>query len=309
MNRKNLILPIMGIVAATFVFSSCEKNEDSVPVPVSGSEANHDYVDYGFTFDSIRVGIDTINNVRVDTVVTRAIYFAICNIGATNPQDNGDYFAWGETETKSSFSYDNYFDKVEGDSTAKNFTKYNDKFKTLKINGKNEEKQPNFVITIGTTTESAAILESSEDAATVQWGNLWKIPTSLMWKMLQTECYWVWTSGYNGSNQSGYIVYKAKSANDRGKNKNKTAGYTSLESYSMNDQHIFLPAGGRYVDNKCQQAGTDGCYWVANMSDSEDYFAPGMPVGEASRIRYHGRLVRPVCCPIIDTKTIEVEIK
>lgn len=314
MNKNNLVLPIMGFVAVVLTFASCNKNEDSEPVPVSGNEANHDYVDYGFTFDSTRMG-DTINNVRFDTIVTRAIYFATCNIGATNPQDYGDYFAWGETETKSDFSYDNYFDK---DNTGTTYVKYNDDF-VKHIKGKDTlTQEPNFVITIGTTTEKAVILESSEDAAMVKWGGSWRIPTAKMWEQLFNECYIVWTSGYNGSSTPGYLIYKAKSDSDKGKNKNHYAGYTSTESYSMQDSHIFLPAGGRYEGEERLDEGTTGSYWIADMKrdgnkgygDSGDIFFSSAGTHEIIKIwRYHGRLVRPVCCPIIDTKIIRVEIK
>lgn len=34
--------------------------------------------------------------------------WACCNVGAANPSDYGDYYAWGETETKDEFSWSNY---------------------------------------------------------------------------------------------------------------------------------------------------------------------------------------------------------
>jgi hypothetical protein len=34
--------------------------------------------------------------------------WATCNIGAQNPEDYGDYYAWGETETKGTYDWSTY---------------------------------------------------------------------------------------------------------------------------------------------------------------------------------------------------------
>jgi len=299
MNKKNLFLPIVGLATALITITACDKGEDSVAVPVSGSEAGHDYVDLGLIDVTSHTGNDVVNNIRVDTIYTTTFYFANCNIGANNPQDIGEYFAWGETETKNNYTLDDYFDKGENDNTYK---KYNKDFKTIDT----KKGQPNLII----PSETSIVLEPNDDVAFTKWGDSWHMPTSAMWGLLQSNCYWVWTSGYNGSNQSGYIVYKTKKDTDKGRNKNEytKAEFQSTESYSLSDPHIFLPAGGRYIDSKCEGAGSEGCYWVSNLSDSEGYFTSANPGGVITRLRYHGRLVRPVHY-VIETKTVEVEIK
>ena len=52
----------------------------------------------------------TTNNTHtyVDLGLPSGTLWATCNIGATNPEDNGDYFAWGETKTKNDYSVDTY---------------------------------------------------------------------------------------------------------------------------------------------------------------------------------------------------------
>lgn len=64
------------------VFASCEQKVD---LPTSGSHSGHDYVDLGLS-----------------------VQWATCNVGADSPVEYGDYFAWGETETKKAFSEETY---------------------------------------------------------------------------------------------------------------------------------------------------------------------------------------------------------
>ena len=72
-----------------------------------------------------------------------SVRWATCNVGADNPWDYGDYFAWGETEPKSSYDWDTYFDTDDGGST---FTKY--------------------------TTDKKTVLDAKDDAATANWGKV-----------------------------------------------------------------------------------------------------------------------------------------
>lgn len=37
-----------------------------------------------------------------------SVLWANYNVGASNPEEDGDYFAWGETQTKSTFTLNNY---------------------------------------------------------------------------------------------------------------------------------------------------------------------------------------------------------
>ena len=68
------------------------------------------------------------------------------NVGATAPEEYGDYFAWGETKTKDVYSWDNY-------------THCNGTYNTCK----------NIGVDIARTTEY--------DAATANWGSDWQMPT------------------------------------------------------------------------------------------------------------------------------------
>ena len=73
--------------------------------------------------------------------------WATCNIGASTPEEAGSEFAWGETETKSDYSFGNHKWYDNG-----NYTKYN-------------------------STDGLTVLMSGDDAATVNWGGTWRTPT------------------------------------------------------------------------------------------------------------------------------------
>lgn len=85
-----------------------------------------------------------------------SVKWATCNVGATSPEDYGDYFAWGETETKSTYT--------EGNS---------------KTNGKS----------MGDIAGN-----SSYDAATANWGGDWRMPTEKEMRELIDKCTWTWTT-------------------------------------------------------------------------------------------------------------------
>lgn len=70
-----------------------------------------------------------------------SVKWATFNIGATSPEEYGDYFAWGETEPKDKYSWATY-----KWGTSSNLIKYN-------------------------TTDGKTILEPADDAATVNWGD------------------------------------------------------------------------------------------------------------------------------------------
>ena len=107
-----------------------------------------------------------------------SVKWAAYNVGATKPEEYGDSFAWGETQTKTNYSWKNYFDSPNGDT--KLFTKY--------FNGEGGKTK----------------LDLEDDVAHVRWGNNWRMPTNEEWIELSTVCIWEWTT-YEGV--SGCMVY------------------------------------------------------------------------------------------------------
>ena len=92
------------------------------------------------------------------------LLWATCNVGAENPWDYGDYFAWGETEPKDIYNWGTYKFNPSGDGLT--FTKY---------------------------TTPGAILEASDDAATANWGGTWRMPSDAEWAWLLDENNCTWT--------------------------------------------------------------------------------------------------------------------
>ena len=100
--------------------------------------------------------------------------WATCNVGASKPEEYGDYFAWGETEPKEDYSWSTYFDTEDDGDT---FKKYNND---------------------GGLTE----LLPEDDAATANWGSVWQMPSLDQIKELINSNYttttWTTQNGVNG---------------------------------------------------------------------------------------------------------------
>jgi len=92
--------------------------------------------------------------------------WASCNVGASSPEDYGDYFAWGETTTKDSYTEDNS-------------TTYGVNYSTLQSKG---------------IIDSNGNLTAAYDAATANWGKGWRMPTLAEIEELALNCTWTWTS-------------------------------------------------------------------------------------------------------------------
>lgn len=115
----------------------------SVYVVASESEIEHNYVDLGLS-----------------------VNWATFNVGAIVPEGFGDLYAWGEIETKESYTLSNY-------KYAKG---YHDGMTQLAL---------------------------SDDVANVKWGGNWRIPSDSEFRELRNNCDWIRTT-LNGVN--GYIV-------------------------------------------------------------------------------------------------------
>lgn len=109
------------------------------------------------------------------------LFWAECNIGASKPEEYGDYYAWGETETWTLESY------KWATTNVYNMTKYcpTDKADYWYGTGSPDGK---------------TVLDPEDDVAHVKLGGKWRIPTDAEWTELRNKCTWTWTTqnGVNG---------------------------------------------------------------------------------------------------------------
>ncbi|MBP5715782.1 MAG: hypothetical protein J6W69_01555, partial [Bacteroidales bacterium] len=116
----------------------------------------------------------------VDMGLPSGLLWATMNIGAENPEDYGDYFAWGETETNINSTWNIY---SWCDGTMYVMTKYC--------------ATENFG-----TVDDLVLLELDDDAAHVKWGGSWRMPTSEEYAELINSSYttreWTTFNDVNG---------------------------------------------------------------------------------------------------------------
>ena len=219
--------------AAVSVYDDCSKNGKTEDIRPTGEENGHTWVNLG---------------------LPSGTKWASCNVGATTPEDYGNYYAWGETVPKDDYSWATY-KYANGDSDK--LTKYctdasygDDGF-----------------------TDDKTTLDPADDAAHVNWGGSWRMPTDAEWTELRNNCTWTWTT-QNGVN--GYQV-----------------------SSKTNSNSIFLPAAGYRYDTYLHLAGSDGYYWSSSLGSDRPYRAWYVRFSSDYVHRYYGRRVglsvRPVC--------------
>jgi hypothetical protein len=112
-----------------------------------------------------------------------SVKWATCNIGADSPEDYGDYFAWGETDPKSTYNWSTYkWCQGSNDTMTKYCT--NSSYGTV---------------------DNKTQLDLSDDAARANWGDSWRMPTHDELTELREKCSWTWTT------QNGVEGYKVTS--------------------------------------------------------------------------------------------------
>jgi hypothetical protein len=115
------------------------------------------------------------------------ILWATCNVGANNPEEYGDYFAWAETQPKSVYSGYNYIYYIFENTWHYGYTKY----------------CPNSDYGYNNYTDNLTILQPCDDAAAANYGG--RTPTEMEWRELRDNCTSTWTTlnGINGQCLTG----------------------------------------------------------------------------------------------------------
>ncbi len=170
--KKLICLLITALIAAGAV--SCKKDSAGSKEEEKINPIPEDAVDLGIVMT------------RTDGTSYK-LYWAMCNLGATKPEEYGGYYAWGETETKSSYSWSNY---SYGTSANGPFSEYNTKSDYGLVDNKK-------VLDTG---------ENGDDAVSKARGGKWRMPTDAEWTALLEQCGWSWTNDFNGTGVAGRVV-------------------------------------------------------------------------------------------------------
>jgi hypothetical protein len=159
------------------------------------------------------------NHKYVDLGLPSGTLWATCNIGASKPEEYGDYFAWGETAPKEIYTWETY---KWCNGTNDTMTKYCTDSSFGTVDGKTE-------------------LLPEDDAAYVNWGTSWRMPTQEQCIELSNNCTWTWTM-LNGVN--GHLIT------------------------GPNGNTMFLPAAGDRYNNKVGDLGSYGQFWSRTLNSS-----------------------------------------
>ena len=192
-------------VAMLLAFAGCEKDPGSEndrgnngggdTGNVSGTIAEHDYVDLG---------------------LPSGLQWATCNVGASQPHGYGNYYAWGETSSKTSYT--------ENNSTTMG--------------------QPMSDISGNATY----------DVATANWGSTWRMPTKAEMEELRDNCTWTWTTqnavnGMKVTGSNGNSIFLPAAGYCEGTSHSNVGEYgyywssTTYESYDSYAYNLLFYSG------------------------------------------------------------------
>ena len=156
--------------------------------PSAGTLAGHDWVDLG---------------------LPRGTKWATCNVGATTPEDYGNYYAWGETTTKTSYNESNSVTYGQQISDFSGNAQY--------------------------------------DAARANWGSTWRMPTKAEMEELLNNCTWTWTTqngvGYRVTGPNGNSIFLPAAGCRHG-----SSGYSGYGSYWSSTPSESDTDRARYLD-------------------------------------------------------------
>lgn len=160
----------------------------------------------------------------IDLGLSSGRKWATCNIGAANQEDVGNYYAWGETETKDTYTSSNY------------------------------------------TYNQNSNLSEENDAAYVNWGNSWKMPSQADVEELTKNCLCEKHTLF-GKNVYSYI--------------------------GPNGKIISIPCGGHKNNTSYYDTGYNYC-WTSTYSSSSYAYRINGTSYSSTGYRYYGMPIRPV---------------
>ena len=244
MKRTKLILIAFLSMLIGLTFASCGKDNNN---GVNGTEQPiNDSLPQPFTMNWVDLGLPS------------GLLWAECNLGATKPEEYGEYYAWGETEPKEEYSWTTYhYGIVDEEGKLLALTKYN-------------------VRSDYGTVDSLTILEAMDDAAAAL-GDGARTPTKEEWEELMenTTAQWTTVNGVNGRKftaTNGNTLFLPAAGTRWGSDPPAPVG--DAGAYWSSSLYTVYPTVAWYF-----------------RFNSDEY---GMMMFETDGIRFFGRSVRPV---------------
>lgn len=193
-----------------------------------------------------------------------SVKWATCNVGSSdsNPGYHGNYFAWGEITPKNNYSWATY--QYTNNTALWKFSMT--KFGPHTFHTFTDDKY---------CMRNKKVLNLSEDAANVNWGGRWRMPTKEELDELFENCTLKRLTLKNGF-------------------------YGVMLTSKVNGKEIFLPAGG-YMGGTTRGKENFFFYWSSSLQSDEYAYHTNTDAGGSHAFnwndgdRCYGMLVRPVC--------------
>ena len=174
-----------------------------------------------------------------------SVKWATCNIGATKPEEYGNYYAWGELNPKNDYSWNSYrLCKFQAEKNKKNLMRYNTVIDYGNVDNKIE-------------------LDASDDIANKLLGGKWRMPTVSEIRELLHYCSWRYISqnhlwGYLvSSNKTGGSIFLPAAGY---RNIGSLIGEAAFGAYWSKNLVSDFPIGANYLYFSIERAGFSEYY-------------------------------------------------
>jgi len=175
----------------------------------------------------------------IDLGLPSGTKWASCNIGANKPTEYGDYFAWGDTSTKSNY-------------VGKTCETYDLDIYSLKMEDYVNRRN---------------VLSDNYDAAANIWGERWRIPSGEQAQELIDNCQWEWVINYENSGVNGRLgISKINGAKI----------FLPAAGYAQNSNHLMMGNNGGYWTGSPNMVASNRAWSIAFDSNVINVFDHGL---------------------------------
>lgn len=254
MKKYLLTLSAAFVALSAFFLTSCEK-EDPDAISISDAKKGVQIIKGkdGKEYEVVNLGLPSGN------------LWAVCNIGASSPEETGSFFAWGETAPKNNFTWTNY--------------KWGERLEITKYCF-DEEKGD---------IDSLSVLDISDDAANYIMGDGWQIPSAEDFNELlrSRNCDKKWCK-LNGT--GGFLFTSVKKGYEGNSLFIPLSGMQDYEKIRFQDQYGYYWCNELYFDNinRKYMSNEASVLWLEHLEEVDNKLVD-------FRTRYLGLPIRPVC--------------